>query len=253
MYATKCSAMSIPIVSNDDLLPLPDISAEEVEAMEPHERLRAVREKHYETAADAARAMGIEAGTYRAHEEGRGTLRHLTRYAKFFNVSLDFLATGKLPSKSTSEHKHAPVVDATSEGLAVKGFVQAGVWQESYAPDDAQNLPIVGVSGYPLHRQFALQIKGDSINRRAKDGSYAICVEWHGPLANGDVVVFERRRNGFFQATIKIIKLRDTMVELWPDSDNPQHQEPLAVSGKELREGEEVAVVAKVIGFYSNT
>lgn len=222
--------------------------------MEPHERLKAVREKHYPTAADAARAMGIEAGTYRAHEEGRGTLRHLARYAKFFNVSLDFLATGKLPSRVSSDQRHAPIVDAAAEGLQVRGFVQAGVWQESYSPEgDLKTLPIVGVSGFPVHRQFALQIKGDSMNRRAKDGAYAICVEWHGPLANGDVVVFERRKNGFFQSTVKVVRLKDGMVELWPDSDNPAHQDPLIVKRQDLEDGEELAVVAKVLGFFSNT
>ena len=239
---------------SDDLIPDFGMPPEELEAMEAHERLRAVRERHYETAADAARAMGIEAGTYRAHEEGRGTLRHLTRYAKFFNVSLDFLATGKLPSKSISEAKHAPIVGIDAEGLSVKGFVHAGVWQEAYVPEgETKTLPIVGVSGFPLARQFALQIKGDSINRRAKDGNYAICVEWHGPISNGDVVVFERRRNGFFQATIKIIKIKDGTVELWPDSDSASHQEPLIVSRTALEEGEEVAIVAKVIGFFANT
>lgn len=221
--------------------------------MEPHERLRAVREKHYETAADAARAMGIEAGTYRAHEEGRGTIRHLTRYAKFFNVSLDFLATGKLPAKNSSEHKHAPIADSSLEGVHVRGFVQAGVWQESYTPDGGpKTLPIVAVSGFPVQRQFALQIRGDSINLRSKDGTYAICAEWHGPPATGDVVVIERRKSGFFQATVKIVKLRDGSVELWPDSDNPAHQDPIIVRRKDLTDGEEIAIVAKVLGFFSN-
>lgn len=246
--------MSIPNVMFDDLIPSLGIPPAELEAMEPHQRLRAIREKHYETAADAARAMGIEAGTYRAHEEGRGTLRHLPRYAKFFNVSLDFLATGKLPSRTILEQKNAPIVDSTVEGLTVKGFVHAGVWQESYIPEgEVKTLPIGGVSGFSVNRQFALQIKGDSINKRAKDGAYAICIEWHGPLANGDVVVFERRRNGFFQATIKIVKLKDGMVELWPDSDSPAHQDPITVSRQALEEGEEVAVVGKVVGFFTNT
>lgn len=244
--------MSIPLVANDDLIPLQTLTEREFEAMEPHERLRAIREKHYATAADAARAMGVEAGTYRAHEEGRGTLRHLARYAKFFNVTLDFLATGKLPLRNTTEPKHAPLVDTATEGLAVKGFVHAGVWQEAYTPEDTKTLPITGISGFPAQRQFALQIKGDSLNKRAKDGSFAICVEWHGPLANGDVVVFERRKNGFFQATIKVVKLRDGEVELWPDSDHPAHQEPLVVKKTDLNEGEELAVVGKVIGFYAN-
>jgi SOS-response transcriptional repressor LexA len=244
--------MSIPHIADDVLFAPEGISSGEFEAMEPHERLRALREKQYATAADAARAMGIEVGTYRAHEEGRGTLRHLMRYAKFYNVTLDFLATGRIPLRNTTEAKHAPLVEQTGEGLVVKGFVHAGVWQESYTPEDVTQLPISGISGYGNARQFALQIKGDSINKRMKDGGFAICVEWHGPVASGDVVVFERRRNGFFQATIKVAKIKNGAVELWPDSDHPAHQEPIVVSAKQLEDGEEVAVVGKVIGFYSN-
>lgn len=246
--------MSITNVTFDDLILSLGFTAEELDAMEPHERLKAVREKHYKTAADAARAMGVELGTYRAHEEGRGTVRHLARYAKFFNVSLDFLATGKLPSRQEPPTRHAPILDATMEGLTVKGFVSASAWQEAYTPEgDVKTLPIVGVSGFPVNRQFALEIKGDSINRRARSGAYAICVEWSGTIANGDVVVVEKRKNGFFQSTIKVIKLRDGAVELWPDSDNPAFQDPIIVTRETLEEGEEVAIVAKVIGFFTNS
>lgn len=132
----------------------------------------------------------------------------------------------------------------------MKGFVHAGVWQETYTPEgDTTVLPIAGVVGYPQARQFALQIKGDSINRRAPDGSFAVCLEWHGPLSNNDVVIFERRKNGFFQSTVKIVKLRNESVELWPDSDSPAHQEPLVVRKSEIEEGEEFFIRAKVLCF----
>lgn len=242
--------MSTSNVTFDDLVAFLEIPQGEIEAMEPHERLRAVREKHYETAADAARAMGIEAGTYRAHEEGRGTFKHLPRYAKFFGVTLEFLALGKLPSKTGTEAKHQPIVDNSLEGLQVKGFVHAGVWQESYAPEgEVTTVPVAAIAGFPRERTYALQIKGDSINRRAKDGSYAICVEWHGIPVTGDVVVVEKRKNGFFQATIKEVRVRNGKIELWPDSDSPAHQDPIIVKKEDLEDGEEVAVVAKVLFF----
>jgi transcriptional regulator with XRE-family HTH domain len=222
--------------------------------MEPHERLKAVREKQYETAADAARQMGVEPGTYRAHEEGRGTIKHLPRYAQFFKVSIDFLMTGRQnPSPGTSEAKHSPIVDVASEGLAVKGYVHASAWQDHYEPDgDLKTLPITGIAGYPRERQYALEVTGESINRRASPGHYAICLEWHGQVANDDVVVVERRRPGQFQATIKVVRMGNGEVQLWPDSNHPDHQKPIIVTKKDLADGEEIAVVAKVIGFYKN-
>ena len=63
---------------------------------EPHNRLQIARElAGYETATDAAKAMGVSLPTYMGHENGsRGFRAKAERYAKFFRVSYEWLMTG---------------------------------------------------------------------------------------------------------------------------------------------------------------
>lgn len=232
--------------------PFPPIFENGIENMEPHERLRLAREKLYRTAKEAAEAMGISYVTYAAHETGRnGFTHHAAKYSKAFNVSVDYLLTGRQVETLVSRNASSPI-DVDGGGMSVRGFVRAGIWQETYAPEgEAQTLPISADRRYPSHLQFALEIQGDSINRRARAGEYAVCVEWHGPVQPNDIVVVERRRSGLFEATIKVVKFgTDQTVELWPDSDHPAHQGPIALNPKDAKDGEEISVVAKVLGFY---
>lgn len=64
---------------------------------EASKRLKFAREKAgYETASDAARAMGVTESTYLGHEGGnRGFASRAPRYARFFGVSVDWLLTGR--------------------------------------------------------------------------------------------------------------------------------------------------------------
>lgn len=54
----------------------------------------------YETAADFARALGIEVDTYRRWERGETepSVEHLTKIHVLTSVSLDFLVAGRLPT-----------------------------------------------------------------------------------------------------------------------------------------------------------
>lgn len=225
----------------------------ETDGMEIHERLKEARERMFETAAEAASAMGVNYQTYAAHENGSRGLRRdaALKYAKFFNVSLEFLLTGR---KSTNVRpdvmsRNAPIVDG--DGMPVRGFVRAGIWQESYAPEnELASLPISADARFPKHLQFALEIKGDSLNRRARDGEFAVCVEWHGQVQPSEVVVVERRRAGLFEATIKVVEALDAeTMRLAPDSDNPANK-PIVVRKSDIQDGEEIAIVGKVLGYY---
>src|SRR5690606_12042142 len=53
----------------------------------------------YESAADAARALGASYPTYAGHENGSSGFRHKTAaiYARKFGVSLEWLLTGRGP------------------------------------------------------------------------------------------------------------------------------------------------------------
>lgn len=72
------------------------------------ERLRAVREERYETAADASTAMHIKYATYAGHENGsRGLTKDAAvRYAAFFKINVEWLLYGTGPKRGS---KH-PVV-----------------------------------------------------------------------------------------------------------------------------------------------
>lgn len=70
-----------------------------------HSRLTESRIKAgYETATDAAKAMGVNVPTYLGHENGnRGITRSAAvKYARFFQVSLEWLLTGTGSSKDVS-------------------------------------------------------------------------------------------------------------------------------------------------------
>ena len=57
----------------------------------------------YETATDAAKAMGVGISTYLSHENGfRGLGRSAARYARFYRVSLDWLLEGRGDPKTRS-------------------------------------------------------------------------------------------------------------------------------------------------------
>jgi DNA-binding XRE family transcriptional regulator len=82
----------------------------------PAERLRRARElARYETAADAAKAIGVRYATYAGHENGsRGFKGQAERYATFYQVDLNWLLTGK--GQPRSESLQARLLALSPEG-----------------------------------------------------------------------------------------------------------------------------------------
>lgn len=75
------------------------------------ERLRLSRAALFETAADAARALGMKPVTVRAHENGQNGVNHddLRKYATLYNVTPEFLLYGVeagSPVATSSEYQH---------------------------------------------------------------------------------------------------------------------------------------------------
>jgi len=65
-------------------------------ADELHDRLRKARERHFENATDAARALGVKYPTYAGHENGSSGFRAPTGalYARRFKVRFEWLMNG---------------------------------------------------------------------------------------------------------------------------------------------------------------
>lgn len=137
--------------------------------------------------------------------------------------------------------------------VAVRGLVAGGLWieDERQIADDTP-VPASPNPRYSGRPQIAFRVVGNSMDRLVSDGEYVICVDFaESPihLRDGDVVVAERRRAGARERTIKRVRLSRNRVELWPDSNDPEHQSPIPL----VPEGEsesEVSVVGFVIGIY---
>lgn len=87
--------------------------------MEIHERLAAARKAAgYESAADAARALGASYPTYAGHENGSSGFKHKTAvvYARKFRISLEWLLTGRgTMSKSGEDADLAEIIQLARE------------------------------------------------------------------------------------------------------------------------------------------
>lgn len=77
---------------------------------EPWDRLRwARRRRGYETARDAARAMGTKEATYGHHENGTAGFSHVAvDYADFYRVNLIWLLAGRGSPEGTAKETYGP-------------------------------------------------------------------------------------------------------------------------------------------------
>jgi len=145
--------------------------------------------------------------------------------------------------------------------LAIKmapviGTVAAGAWVEydGLESDDAEEVPFIP-GRYAALEQAAYRVQGPSMNRlRILDGDYVIAVPYwmaRQSLADGDVVVIERRRGQLLERTCKQIVVRPDVVELWPRSTDIRYQTPIVVPlshDMEEPDGTTIEVVGLVVG-----
>lgn len=146
-------------------------------------------------------------------------------------------------------------VSAKVEGVPVLGRVAANTW---YTADDFDNQQqdedverIPSVSGYPVDWQFGMIVEGNCLNKVANDGDRLVCLDLiksQIEITEGDLVIVERHRfNGQMrQRTAKRVKRTKSGFELWPESTDPAHQEPIRLND-DLPEGENIRVWAKVL------
>ena len=125
------------------------------------ERLRIAREKRFKSGRAAANAMGIPVSTYGAHEraESPGGRDYgpdeAKRYARRFQVTPEWLLTGRGLSPTGEEEAPAPKIQ-------VVGYVGAGSTAHFY--DVAQgNLDEVSGPACSPAETVAVEIRGDSL------------------------------------------------------------------------------------------
>ncbi len=122
-------------------------------------RLKAAREAAgYETATDAAEAMGIPAPTYLAHENGsRGyPATRAKRYADFFGTTAEWLLYGGGDAPRQRRHRRGPIT------VPLVGYVGAGSLAHFYASAD-EGLGEVDAPDDTTPKTVAAEVRGTSL------------------------------------------------------------------------------------------
>jgi SOS-response transcriptional repressor LexA len=214
------------------------------EKMEKHERLRDARiDAGFNSASDAARSLGIRASTYIHHENGTRDFSDTDalKYGRRFGAAPEWLTFG-------TGSREFQITDS----LAVRGEVRAGAWLEVDGEQETNSsIAVAADHRYRGQRQYALRVVGTSMNKVARPGIYVIVVDWSdngAEIKEGDLVVVRRERAHTYEVTLKRAKMGKDTWELWPESDDPRHQEPIKL--KHHNPDWTVAVIGKVIGKY---
>lgn len=141
-----------------------------------------------------------------------------------------------------------------ASGIPVLGEVAAGIWLEIMTePERFEDVPVTPSPSHPANAQYGLIVRGESLNKIAKNGDTLHCVsvqQTNMDVKDGDLVIVERvDASGKRETTAKRLR-RNGHFELWPESDHPAHQKPIIVPNDPHEMNEEISVIAKVIGLY---
>lgn len=211
-------------------------------------RLKECREAARLSQSQLARELGLKSREAVSQwESGKSSPENerLRSAAVLFGCSYDWLATGRGSPNPTN---------SVVVGLNLIGDIAAGVWREISESQDMEyeRVPVAPVKDYPVEAQYALKVHGNSVDRVAKDGATIHCVDvGRAGLTprEGDLVCVERNRAGLREMTVKRIRMGAEGLELWPESNDPAHQEKL--SYKPPRGSGEVIIKAIVIGSFT--
>lgn len=125
-------------------------------------------------------------------------------------------------------------------GLTVVSEVNAGNWREVMDLEEHEEKERIAAARdqrFPRAKQYALRVRGDSMDLDYPDGSYVTCVDyWDAgvPIRDGQVLHVERTRAGgqLVEITIKAVETIDGRRYLAPRSRNPKWK-PFPIDGEE--------------------
>ncbi len=195
----------------------------------------------------AVDALGVNYSTYAGHETDFRDYspEEAAAYAKRFKVDVMWLLTGKV---DTSPQRPS---DARIAMIPITGIVRAGTWQDVETGDSDLYKYVPGALDWPAEWQFAYTVEGTSLNKKADPGDILIClnlIESGADIMNHDLVIVERSRFGgqMIERTAKRVIKTLKGFELWPESNDPAHQEPMVINGTTSPD-EEIRVTGKVL------
>ena len=197
-------------------------------------------------------AFGHHRGISQIRRHGNPGIETLRRLAASLQVSPGFLAYGEGEERGPAAPMPAPHRPGRAILLPIAGEVAAGQWLEVDAAVDAPAhtaQPLAADPRWPAEAQFAVVVRGTSINRVAPDGAVLGCVDTrqiHYQAQDGDLLIIQRTRHEGrdMERTAKRYRRAGERFELWPDSTDTRHR-PLIID-PQADEGEGTSV--EIIG-----
>lgn len=213
------------------------------------ERLKAARiAAGYDTAADAARALGIHPQNVRDHEANRRRFSsdQAADYARLYKTNPTDILFG-------DGHASGSGVTAADDVrmVGIIGEIRAGQFTElpESEPEAWEFVP-VSLPEYARAHLFGLRVVGRSMDRFYPDGSdVIICPAHEAGIREGDHVVVRIRRGNLAETTLKEIAVEDGGVVLWPRSTDAAYQKPIRLSAmRDSDDGPEI--IGVVVGSF---
>lgn len=136
--------------------------------------------------------------------------------------------------------------------LPVVGTIRAGAWIETFMLDDEDQgtIPVARDRRFPFARQYALAVSGDSMDEKAPDGSFVVCVDYAESglrLKPGMIAHVESIEVDKSETTLKEIAVENGEIILKPRSSNPVYK-PITMG---RHNGVEVFVRGIVLSVYN--
>ncbi|MBX8803378.1 hypothetical protein HBA92_21890 [Ochrobactrum sp. MR28] len=136
--------------------------------------------------------------------------------------------------------------------VKVTGKVAANTWMSvddmDFGYDDTEYVPSIGA--YPIEWQFGVIVDGNCLNKIANHGDRLVCldiIKAGEEVHDNDLVVVQRSRydGQMIERTAKRVRQTTEGYELWPESHDANHQQPIRFDMVEPSEA--VQIIGKVL------
>lgn len=140
--------------------------------------------------------------------------------------------------------------------IRVRGTVEAGFYREAleWPEEEWYSSGVSPLKKFEHLPQFALEVRGSSMNLKYKPGTILICVNLihlgRDPVPPEKVIVTRSLPNGLVEATVKELHKKDDGTWwLIPRSDDPAHQAPIPLTADDpFGDNDDLKITALVIG-----
>lgn len=168
-------------------------------------RLREARQKKYASAAAAARALGMNEVTLRAHESGQNgiPIDVMMTYCKAYGMDMNWLIRGHRVVQLEVDPRSGVILDV--DGALADGiYLDPAVAKPAEAP-----LAFPSTSGYFGIETYLVQTS--AWEPTVPKGSYVVCTPADAiALRVGERVVAQQNRAGLIELTLKALYLDDS-------------------------------------------